>query len=128
MAKWSGTAWTALGSGMNNTVSALVASGTNRHAGGAFGTAGNKVSRYLAKANIAAACGRFGTLACSPATGLSCTFCDASAGLPYRIQTSPSLAAGSWTDLTNFIYTGPIVISDTSAPGSPKRFYRAVTP
>ncbi len=72
--------------------------------------------------------GRFGSLACSPLTGFSFTFSGATIGQPYRIQTSPSPAAGSWTDLTNFTYTGPVFISDPSAVTGPKKFYRAVSP
>src|SRR3989442_52579 len=36
IAKWDGTSWTALGSGMNNIVAALAVSGTNVYAGGTF--------------------------------------------------------------------------------------------
>ena len=36
IAKWNGSAWSALGSGMNDRVSALAVSGTNVYAGGDF--------------------------------------------------------------------------------------------
>ncbi|MGA3284255.1 MAG: choice-of-anchor Q domain-containing protein [Verrucomicrobiota bacterium] len=72
--------------------------------------------------------GQFGGAAYSPLTGFSFTFSGATIGQPYRIQTSPSLAAGSWTALTNFSYTGPITITDPSAVAGPKKFYRAVSP
>jgi hypothetical protein len=64
----------------------------------------------------------------SPTTGFGCTFSDAIVGQPYHIQTSPSLAAGSWTNFTNFTYTQAMVISDPSAALGPKKFYRAVSP
>ena len=134
IAKWNGTGWSALGSGMGSPpsighdVSALAVSGTDLYAGGSFTTAGNKVSGYVAKAIVGAAGGRFGSLGYSPATGFSFTFSDATIGQTFRIQTSPSLALGSWTNLTNFTYSGPIFISDTSALAAPKEFYRAVTP
>jgi hypothetical protein len=128
IAEWNGSAWSALGSGMDSQVRALAVSGTNLYVGGDFSTAGGKVSAYLAKANISAAPGQFGNLAYSPATGFSCTFLDASVGQPYRVQTSPSLAVGPWTDLTNFIYASPIVISDAAAILATNTFYRAVTP
>jgi hypothetical protein len=38
------------------------------------------------------------------------------------------LADGSWTDFTNFIYTAPVVITDTSAGATTNQFFRAVTP
>jgi hypothetical protein len=72
--------------------------------------------------------GQFCDTACSPLTGFSFTFSGATIGQPYRIQTSTNLAAGSWTDLTNFNYSGPIVITDPSAVAGPRKFYRAVSP
>jgi len=138
IAKWNGSEWSALGSGMGGAdgpqvwdyprVYALAVSGTDLFAGGDFTTAGNKASGYAAKANVSAAGGRCGSLAHSLATGFSFTFSDGTAGQPYRIQTSPLLALDSWSDFTNFTYTGPIVINDPSAVVAPKIFYRAVTP
>ena len=50
IAKWSGTAWSSLGSGMGGAVLALAASGTDLYAGGEFTTAGgtsaNRVARW----------------------------------------------------------------------------------
>src|SRR5215472_11229399 len=40
IAKWDGTNWSALGSGVNNTVFALAVSGSNVYAGGYFNMAG----------------------------------------------------------------------------------------
>jgi hypothetical protein len=37
------------------------------------------------------------------------------------------LAAGSWTDYTNFTYTAPVVITVPIA-GNTNRFFRAITP
>jgi hypothetical protein len=128
IAKWNGSAWSALASGMSGDVFALAVSGTDLFVGGEFTIAGNQASGYVAKANFGAAGGRCGSLAYSPVTGFGFTFSDATAGQPYRIQTSPSLALGSWTDFTNFMYTTPIVIYDTSAVAAPKMLYRAVTP
>ena len=41
IAKWNGTSWSALGSGINHTVQALAVSGTNVYAGGLFSVAGS---------------------------------------------------------------------------------------
>src|SRR5262249_45363367 len=54
--KWDGSSWSALGSGMNNTVAALAVSGTNLYAGGGFTRATNSggaavVVTYIAKWN-----------------------------------------------------------------------------
>ena len=50
IAKWDGSSWSALGSGMNSTVNALAvdASG-NLYAGGYFTTAGGVSANYIAK-------------------------------------------------------------------------------
>src|SRR2546422_1400863 len=52
IAKWDGSSWSALGSGMNDRVVALAVSGSNLYAGGGFTTAGGKVSAYIARAYL----------------------------------------------------------------------------
>src|SRR2546426_364575 len=53
IAKWNGSSWSALGSGMNGYgVYALAVSGSDLYAGGNFTTAGGKVSAYLARAYL----------------------------------------------------------------------------
>jgi hypothetical protein len=128
LAKWNGSEWSALGSGTNGPVWALAASGTNLYAGGWFSSAGDKVAGSIARARLGAAAGRLSNLAYSLSTGFSALFLDGTPGQPYRIQSSPSLEAESWTDLTSFIYTGPIGITDPSATEGPRKFYRAVMP
>ena len=49
IAKWDGTAWSAVGPGMNSSVNALAVSGTNLYAGGNFGWAGGVLVNYIAK-------------------------------------------------------------------------------
>ena len=49
IAKWDGTRWSALGSGMSGGVSALVMSGSNLFAGGHFTTAGGSAANGIAK-------------------------------------------------------------------------------
>lgn len=128
IAKWNGSTWSPLGSGLDNTVYALAVAGTKLYAGGAFTLAGGRISAYAASANIGAAEGRFSNLAFSTVSGFSCTFLDATIGQPYRIQTSPSLVQPLWTDFTNFAYTGPTAITDTSAGAGTNKFFRAVSP
>jgi hypothetical protein len=72
--------------------------------------------------------GRFAHPSYSPDTGLSFIFRDATLGQHYRIQTSPSLADGSWTDWQSFTYTGPVGLMDVGATDAERRFYRAVSP
>ena len=49
IAKWDGSAWSTLGSGMNNTVWALAVSGTNLYVGGDFMSAGGVLANHIAK-------------------------------------------------------------------------------
>src|SRR6266568_3611021 len=51
IAKWDGSSWTALGSGMNGSVLALALSGSNVYAGGYFTTAGGGAATNIAKWN-----------------------------------------------------------------------------
>jgi polyhydroxybutyrate depolymerase len=72
--------------------------------------------------------GRFDGFLYSASAGFSGTFRDAAVGRRYRIQTSSSLLPGSWTDVTNFVYTGSLVFRDDSNAAASGRFYRAVSP
>jgi hypothetical protein len=51
IAKWNGSSWSALGSGMNNWVQALAVSGSDLYAGGSFTTAGGTTANSIAKWN-----------------------------------------------------------------------------
>ncbi len=72
--------------------------------------------------------GRFTNFTYSPVMGFSFIFRDGTVGQPYRIQTSTSLAAGSWVDWQSFTYTGPVGFLDFSATDATNKFYRAVSP
>src|SRR5262245_60164496 len=129
IAKWNGSSWSALGSGVNSNVWAMAVSGDDLYVGGDFTTAGGAAAAYVAKANInGPRPGQFSNLTYSSVTGFSFTFLDASVGRQYRIQSSPSLSPPTWSDYTNFTYTGPIVITESAASSGGDKFFRAVTP
>jgi hypothetical protein len=58
VAKWNGSSWTALGTGMIATaypvVLALTVSGSDLYVGGGFTTSGDKMSAYIARAYLPA--------------------------------------------------------------------------
>ena len=49
IAKWDGSTWAALGTGLNNGVNALAVNGNNVYVGGAFTTAGGNAANYVAR-------------------------------------------------------------------------------
>ena len=49
IAKWDGKAWSALGSGLNDSVTALAAAGTDLYVGGWFTAAGGTAASHIAK-------------------------------------------------------------------------------
>jgi hypothetical protein len=51
IARWNGTSWSALGSGVNDDVYALAVSGSTLYAGGAFTSAGGSAVNYIAQWN-----------------------------------------------------------------------------
>ncbi len=72
--------------------------------------------------------GRFTNFTYSPVIGFSFIFRDGTVGQPCRIQTSTSLAAGSWVDWQSFNYLSPVGFSDLGALETTNRLYRAVSP
>ena len=130
IAKWNGSLWSALGSGMNSNVRALALSGTDLYAAGEFTTAGGKVSAYVAKA----------ILSLGPAAGLAKTITvsnciptivfQGTPGSPYDVQRAPSLRPPVvWTTLTSATPLVPgadglCCFTDTNAP-SGTAYYRS---
>lgn len=131
IAKWNGSNWSALGSGMGSTLSgtlpfvyALAVSGSDLYAGGAFTTAGGKVSAYVAKAVVSPP-----VLALEPdgADGYLVRFSGVP-GTAYRLQRARALA-GPWDSGApqTAPASGRVEFRDTSpAPG--QTFYRVVQP
>ncbi|MDB6054237.1 MAG: hypothetical protein JWN25_1760 [Verrucomicrobiales bacterium] len=70
--------------------------------------------------------GSFSAFSASVA-GFSFTFENGTSGHSYSIQSSSTMAINSWSEVTNFPYTGPITVTDSSSLGAPRKFYKAVT-
>lgn len=129
IAKWDGSSWTTLGSGLDGPVSELAVAGSTLYVGGSFYNAGGKVSAFIAQAIEAIPfSGRLTILDYSATNGLRIRFTGGQPGNSYRIQSSPSLSPTSWTDYTNFTYTSTKVFSVTAAGSETNQFFRAVTP
>jgi trimeric autotransporter adhesin len=131
LAKWDGNAWSALGSGVDYTIYQLEADNAGHlFIRGDFQFGGTTASPRIVQANIGLKImgGRFQNWSYSPSTGFTATFSDGTIGQPYRIQTAPAGVVSTWTDLTNFTYTGPTVITDASTGTASNKLYRAVTP
>jgi hypothetical protein len=134
IAKWNGNSWSALGSGMGGglganpaNVYALVLSGNELYAGGAFTTAGGKVSAYVAKALIGPPPFYF------VSTNSSLAFSNGQfhftlvgpAGSNAVVYASTNLQ--SWVPLvTNPLVGGSLNFTDALAINFTRRFYRAL--
>src|SRR5262249_16258885 len=125
--KWDGSAWSALGSGLNGSVSALALSGSDLYVGGAFTKAGGKISAYVAKAiigpppfyfvttnsSIGLISGQFYFTLFGPAGSNAVIFAGT------NLQT--------WAPLvTNPLTSGSLNFTDTLATNCTRRFYRAL--
>ena len=124
IAKWNGSSWSALGSGVDGTVYALAVSVSDLYAGGRFTTAGGKVSAYIAKAIVNPP-----VLAIAP-DGFGGFFINFS-GVPgsgYRLQRAPTVK-GPW------VSSGPQTAPASGLlefwdlfPPPGQGFYRSVQP
>jgi hypothetical protein len=124
IAKWDGSTWSALGSGMNYTVNALAVSGSDLYAGGGFMTAGGKPSAYAARAVVYPP-----VLKLEPDGGGG--YFISFSGVPgsaYRLQRAPDLT-GNWSDLgTNTAPASGHVEFQDGFPSPGQGFYRTVGP
>jgi len=125
IARWDGTTWSPLGSGMNNHVYALAVSGSALYGGGWFTTAGGKAATYIAKARIGSAAESIA------ASGSSATIqFTGVVGYQYHVQRTGSLAPPvTWTTLTTTPLSpaadGSFSFTDTNAPPG-TAYYRLV--
>ncbi len=127
IAKWNGSAWSALGTGMDNTVNALAADSTGHlYVGGAFTFAGTTLSPFVAQANVTQPTPDIAVAQASPvADGGSVAFGSQTVGSSGAALTFTITNPGT-ADLTGLVVTGgtgEFAVSALSAttvtPGGP---------
>jgi hypothetical protein len=124
VAKWDGSHWSALGSGVNAAVTGFAVTDTELFAMGEFTTAGGKISPYVARARIGSAARSV------VATNSTATLkFSGVTGYEYDVQRATNLTPPvAWTTITtNPLYPasdGTFTFTDNDAP-SGNAFYRA---
>jgi hypothetical protein len=121
IARWNGSAWSALGSGVNSNVYALAMSGSDLYAGGGFTTAGGKVSFYIARAYLE-----------RPTLSILRSGGDVTLSWPtfyetFALQQNPDAAnSNSWSD-ANYPLTTNGAIKSATVPLTPtNQFFRLI--
>lgn len=129
IARWDGSNWLPLGSGMDRSVAALALSGADLYAVGNFTTAGGKSSVNFAHWVLGQVPGASRPILSAPVYVAPNQFqflLTGIAGQNYTIQFCTNLSAGNWSPLldTN-APSSPLVVADPKATTS-QRYYRAV--
>jgi hypothetical protein len=120
IAKWNGTTWSSLGSGMNNVVNAVAVLGNDVYAGGWFTMAGGRSAYRLAKWNGAIWSGA-GLTASGNDLYVGGWF-EWAGGIPashiakWNGSSWSALCSGAWGIVSTFAVSG----SNVYAGGSPK--------
>jgi hypothetical protein len=128
IAKWDGSSWSALGSGTSGGaawVDALAVLGSDLYVGGAFATAGGKVSAYIAQAKLTPP---LSILTDDARLGFSnrCFGFSLSGAAGNTVIVEGSTNAVDWRPLqTNTLGASPAYFSDPGSVNMARRFYRA---
>ena len=138
IARWDGTTWSALGSGVEVThrvafdfgqaVNALSILGDYLYVGGDLDRAGNKACIGFARVNLAGPKKLLNHPVLVSPRSIGFTFDNGIAGQTYRIQTANSIHPGIWTDYTNFVFTQPTLLTVPTSPDHGATFVRSVSP
>ena len=125
IAKWNGSAWSPLGSGLSAQVVALAAdSSYHLYAGGLFFTAGQQASAYATEANLILTPVVSG-IVYNPGSQAAVSF-QGSPGGTYVVQSSPDLM--NWVNISTNLCPTNGVWGITSPATVRKAFFRAFRP
>jgi hypothetical protein len=128
IAKWNGSKWTPLGSGMDATVRALVVSGSDLYAGGGFTTAGGKVSQSITRAYLLALPTLSVRSATSPAGEVTISWPSAGTDNFSLEQSDAPNTPASWISTSASITDDGITKSVTLPTTSGAQFFRLRRP
>lgn len=138
IARWDGTTWSALGSGVqvtnragldfNHPIDAISVLGDYLYVAGDLNLAGDKASVGFARVNIAGPKKLLNHPMLNLPRSVAFTFDNGVVGRPYRIQTANSLHSGTWSDYTNFIFTQPVNLTVPISTNNGAKFIRSVSP
>jgi hypothetical protein len=129
IAKWNGSNWSALGSGMNiaPSVYALAVSGGTLYAGGAFAMAGGKGSAYAAEAVVV-----WPEFQSGPVRNKDASMTLNLVSLPQttsRLYAATNLSPPvSWQPICSNVTGGLWHFTETNASGNPAKLYLLSTP
>jgi hypothetical protein len=126
IAKWNGSSWSALGSGMNSVVYALAVSGSDLYAGGYFTTAGGKVSAYVAQARTSFTPNNVALAGNVPGAQTNTLTFAGVPNYPYIIQYATNLTGSPWFTLSTNVPPDAKGVGTAIDPATtdPQRFYR----
>jgi len=128
VAKWDGSNWSALGSGLGGgdasgtSVNAVTLSGSNLFVGGRFTTAGGKVSAYLARADLAG--GIAPTLTLRPTSTGTMLVSWPLSSASFTLQQNPDLNTANWVTPAEAVNSNDSIKYIIVGSPSGNRFYR----
>ena len=126
VAKWNGSAWSALGSGLNGQVAALAVSHTDLYVGGDFTIAADKVSAHVARVSLAG--NTPPTLTITRTSTNTVLVSWPSPSTDFTLQQTPNLSGTSWVTPSETVIDNGSIKYITVNPPSGNRFYRLFKP
>jgi hypothetical protein len=129
IARWNGSSWSAMGSGTDQSVGALALDGAGHlFVGGGFYLAGNKMSPFLARADLLGAPRVPPVIANTALRGTNLVMSGHGGGGTYYVLTSTNVAAcmNTWSRIaTNtFGLNGSFCVTNAVNPAKRSQFFR----